>query len=83
MSASISVDGCEFIRARHKVSQRELAKRSGVTNSTISLIQIQPDEPLGRRAQAHRSMVFRCGLAEFFALEPERKAKGLLPLRTS
>jgi transcriptional regulator with XRE-family HTH domain len=28
-----------FVRARHKLSQRELAKRAGVTNSTISLIE--------------------------------------------
>ena len=28
-----------FVRGRNKLSQRELAKRSGVTNSTISLIE--------------------------------------------
>lgn len=36
---SVDIGGrLRFIRARQKLSQRELAKRAGVTNSTISLI---------------------------------------------
>ena len=34
-----------FVRARNKISQRELAKRSGVTNSTISLIESNQMNP--------------------------------------
>ena len=34
-----------FVRTRQKLSQRELAKRSGVTNSTISLIESKTDDP--------------------------------------
>ena len=33
---SVDIGGrLRFIRAHHKLSQRELAKRAGVTNSTI------------------------------------------------
>ena len=37
---SVDIGGrLRFVRTHHKLSQRELAKRSGVTNSTISLIE--------------------------------------------
>jgi transcriptional regulator with XRE-family HTH domain len=72
---SVDIGGrLRFIRARHKVSQRELAKRSGVTNSTISLIesnQMNPSVGALKRILDGIPM----GLAEFFALEPERKHK--------
>ena len=60
-----------FVRARKQISQRELAKRSGVTNSTISLIesnQMNPSVGALKRILDGIPM----GLAEFFAIEPER-----------
>ena len=43
---SLDIGGrLRFVRARHKLSQRELAKRSGVTNSTISLIESNQMNP--------------------------------------
>ena len=60
-----------FVRARNKLSQRELAKRSGVTNSTISLIesnQMNPSVGALKRILDGIPM----GMAEFFALEPDR-----------
>jgi transcriptional regulator with XRE-family HTH domain len=75
LAMSVDIGGrLRFIRARHKVSQRELAKRSGVTNSTISLIesnQMNPSVGALKRILDGIPM----GLAEFFALEPERKQK--------
>ena len=59
---------------RHKLSQRELAKRSGVTNSTISLIesnQMNPSVGALKRILDGIPM----GLAEFFAIEPDRPRK--------
>jgi transcriptional regulator with XRE-family HTH domain len=63
-----------FVRGRHKLSQRELAKRSGVTNSTISLIesnQMNPSVGALKRILDGVPM----GLAEFFAIEPDRPRK--------
>jgi transcriptional regulator with XRE-family HTH domain len=63
-----------FVRAHHKVSQRELAKRAGVTNSTISLIesnQMNPSVGALKRILDGIPM----GLAEFFAIEPDRPRK--------
>jgi transcriptional regulator with XRE-family HTH domain len=63
-----------FVRGRHKLSQRELAKRSGVTNSTISLIesnQMNPSVGALKRILDGIPM----GLAEFFALTPDRPRK--------
>ena len=63
-----------FVRSRNKLSQRELAKRSGVTNSTISLIesnQMNPSVGALKRILDGLPM----GLAEFFAIEPERPRK--------
>jgi transcriptional regulator with XRE-family HTH domain len=72
---SVDIGGrLRFIRARHKLSQRELAKRSGVTNSTISLIesnQMNPSVGALKRILDGLPM----GLAEFFAIEPERPRK--------
>jgi DNA-binding XRE family transcriptional regulator len=49
---SVDIGGrLRFIRSRQKLSQRKLAKRSGVTNSTISLIESNQTN-VGRRAQA-------------------------------
>ena len=72
---SVDIGGrLRFIRARQKLSQRELAKRSGVTNSTISLIesnQMNPSVGALKRILDGIPM----GLAEFFAIEPERPRK--------
>ena len=72
---SVDIGGrLRFVRARHKLSQRELAKRSGVTNSTISLIesnQMNPSVGALKRILDGLPM----GLAEFFAIEPERPRK--------
>jgi transcriptional regulator with XRE-family HTH domain len=72
---SVDIGGrLRFIRSRHKLSQRELAKRSGVTNSTISLIesnQMNPSVGALKRILDGVPM----GMAEFFALEPDRPRK--------
>jgi transcriptional regulator with XRE-family HTH domain len=60
-----------FVRSRHKLSQRELAKRSGVTNSTISLIESNQMNPsVGALKRILDGVPI--GLSEFFALAPER-----------
>jgi transcriptional regulator with XRE-family HTH domain len=75
--ATMSIDVGErlrFVRDRNKLSQRELAKRSGVTNSTISLIesnQMNPSVGALKRILDGIPM----GMAEFFALEPDRPRK--------
>ena len=59
------------LRSRHKLSQRALAKRTGVTNSTISLIESNQMNPsVGALKRILDGIPI--GLAEFFALEPER-----------
>src|ERR1700736_6778719 len=59
-----------YVRTRHKLSQRELAKRSGVTNSTISLIESNQTNPsVGALKRILDGIPI--GLAEFFAIEPE------------
>jgi transcriptional regulator with XRE-family HTH domain len=61
-------------RARHKLSQRELAKRAGVTNSTISLIESNQMNPsVGALKRILDGIPI--GLAEFFAIEPDRPRK--------
>jgi transcriptional regulator with XRE-family HTH domain len=77
IGATMSIDVGErlrFVRGRNKLSQRELAKRSGVTNSTISLIesnQMNPSVGALKRILDGIPM----GMAEFFALEPDRPRK--------
>ena len=62
------------LRTRHGLSQRELAKRAGVTNSTISLIESNRTNPsVGALKRILDGIPI--GLAEFFALEPERPKK--------
>ena len=72
---SVDIGGrLRFIRARHKLSQRELAKRAGVTNSTISLIESKQMNPsVGALKRILDGIPM--GLAEFFALEPETRRK--------
>jgi transcriptional regulator with XRE-family HTH domain len=63
-----------YVRTRHKLSQRELAKRSGVTNSTISLIESNQTNPsVGALKRILDGIPI--GLAEFFAIEPENTKK--------
>jgi transcriptional regulator with XRE-family HTH domain len=64
-------DRLRILRGRHKLSQRALAKRTGVTNSTISLIESNQMNP---SVGALKRILdgFPIGLSEFFAIEPER-----------
>lgn len=56
------------------LSQRELAKRVGVTNSTISLIESNGSNPsVGALKRILDGLPI--GLAEFFAYEPDRPQK--------
>lgn len=58
-----------YVRTLHKLSQRELAKRAGVTNSTISLIESNTSNPsVGALKRILDGIPI--SLAEFFALEP-------------
>ena len=62
------------IRKRHDLSQRKLAKRSGVSNGTISLIEqnkISPSVALLKRLMD----VFGLSLSEFFAEEDPSREK--------
>lgn len=60
-----------YIRGLHNLSQRELAKRAGITNSTISLIESNQTNPsVGALKRILDGIPI--GLAEFFALEPEK-----------
>ncbi len=73
-------DRLRFVRSRNKLSQRELAKRSGVTNSTISLIESNQMNPsVGALKRILDGIALKrildgipMGMAEFFALEPEQ-----------
>jgi transcriptional regulator with XRE-family HTH domain len=59
------------IRTQHGLSQRELAKRSGVTNSAISLIESNTTNPsVGALKRILDGIPI--SLADFFALKPER-----------
>ncbi|MGU3575871.1 cupin domain-containing protein [Brucellaceae bacterium C25G] len=58
------------LRIRQNLSQRELAKRAGVTNSTISLIEANQSNPsVGALKRILDGIPI--GMAEFFALEPD------------
>ena len=62
------------LRMRHGLSQRALARRAGVTNSTISLIESNATNPsVGALKRILDGIPV--GLAEFFALEPDRPRK--------
>ncbi|WP_461513016.1 cupin domain-containing protein [Rhizobium mongolense] len=57
------------LRIAHNLSQRELAKRTGVPNSTISLIESNSSNPsVGALKRILDGIPI--GLAEFFAFEP-------------
>lgn len=59
------------LRMLHGLSQRELARRTGVTNSTISLIESNATNPsVGALKRILDGIPI--GLAEFFSFEPER-----------
>lgn len=63
-----------FVRTRHGLSQRALAKKAGVTNSSISLIESNAVNPsVGALKRILDGIPI--GLAEFFALEPDRPKK--------
>jgi transcriptional regulator with XRE-family HTH domain len=60
-----------YLRMGHGLSQRELAKRAGVTNSTISLIESNATNPsVGALKRILDAIPI--GLAEFFSFEPDR-----------
>ena len=59
------------VREAANLSQRQLAQRAGVTNSTISLIEANRTNPsVGALKRILEAVPI--GLAEFFALNPER-----------
>lgn len=63
-----------YVRMRRGMSQRELAKRAGVTNSTISLIESNQTNPsVGALKRVLDGIPI--GLSEFFAIEPEETSK--------
>jgi transcriptional regulator with XRE-family HTH domain len=67
-------DRLRTLRLRHGLSQRDLAKRAGITNSTISLIESNRSNPsVGALKRILDGIPI--GLAEFFALEPEAPRK--------
>ena len=72
---SVDIGGrLRHLRMAHNLSQRELAKRTGVTNSTISLIESNASNPsVGALKRILDGIPI--GLAEFFAFEPDRPKK--------
>ena len=72
---SIDIGGrLRYVRMRQNLSQRELAKRAGVTNSTISLIEANQSNPsVGALKRILDGIPI--GMAEFFALEPDTPHK--------
>lgn len=74
-SPEIDIGGrLRHLRMLHGLSQRELARRTGVTNSSISLIESNGTNP---SVGAFKRILdgIPVGLAEFFAFEPERPRK--------
>jgi transcriptional regulator with XRE-family HTH domain len=60
-----------YVRSRRGLSQRQLAKRAGITNSTISLIESNRTNPsVGALKRILDAIPI--GLSEFFAIEPDR-----------
>lgn len=74
MDASVGAR-LRLVRERHGLSQRELARRAGVTNATISLIESDRTNPsVGSLKRVLDGIPM--GLAEFFAVElPEEGAE--------
>lgn len=72
MAMSVDIGNrLRHLRLLHKLSQRELARRAGVTNSTISLIESNSANPsVGALKRILDGIPI--GLAEFFAFEPEK-----------
>ncbi|MBK3662589.1 cupin domain-containing protein [Bradyrhizobium diazoefficiens] len=67
-------DRLRYLRIRHKLSQRQLAKRAGVPNSTVSLIESNQMNPsVGALKRILDGIPI--GLAEFFSFEPEQASK--------
>ncbi|WP_062205202.1 cupin domain-containing protein [Aureimonas sp. AU12] len=63
-----------YLRSAHKLSQRQLAKRAGVTNSAISLIESNALNPsVGVLKRILDGIPI--GLAEFFSFEPAKPKK--------
>jgi transcriptional regulator with XRE-family HTH domain len=63
-----------YVRELHKLSQRELARRVGVTNSTISLIESNSSNPsVGALKRILDGIPMR--LADFFSFEPSAPQK--------
>lgn len=63
-----------YVRMQHGLSQRQLAKRIGIANSTISLIESNQTNPsVGALKRILDGIPL--GLAEFFAIEPEMPKK--------
>ena len=58
------------VRTSVGLSQRELAKRAGITNSTVSLIEANKSNPFVGALKRLLDAV-PIGLAEFFAIEPQ------------
>ncbi|MEX3007798.1 cupin domain-containing protein [Hoeflea sp. TYP-13] len=62
------------LRQIHKLSQRALAKKAGITNATISLIESGRMNPsVGALKRVLDGIPI--GMSEFFAFEPEREEK--------
>lgn len=61
-----------YVRVQHGLSQRGLAKRAGVVNSTISLIESGQTNPSVGALKRILDAV-PIGLAEFFSFEPDRQ----------
>lgn len=63
-----------YVRGLNGLSQRALAKKAGITNSTISLIESNAMNPsVGALKRILDGIPI--GLAEFFAIEPEDASK--------
>ena len=63
-----------YVRTLHGLSQRQLAKRAGVTNSTVSMIESNHTNPsVGALKRILDGIPI--GLAEFFSLQPEQPKK--------
>ncbi|MET0238829.1 MAG: cupin domain-containing protein [Sphingobium sp.] len=68
MNVSIG-DRLRYVRTKHDISQRELAKRTGIANSTISLIESNSTNPSVAALKRILAGIPIC-MAEFFTLEP-------------